>query len=85
MESLKVCASLASLSGSETIRGKSLRALGYLLLLLCLEHFSAVFAAPARLVGKMQNLIIVMLQINKFGTRIKQVLLVSCLCDSLLF
>lgn len=84
-ESLKVCASFPSHRESETVLGKSLRALGFLLLLLCPEPFSAVFPAPTRLAGKMHNLIITMPQINKFRRRRKQVWFISCLCESLLF
>lgn len=55
-ESLNICASLASLSPP--------RALGFLLVFLCPEHFSAVSQAPASPAGKMQNLIIIIFQLN---------------------
>lgn len=55
-ESLNICASLASLSPP--------RALGFLLVFLCPEHFSAVSPAPARPAGKMQNPIIIIFQLN---------------------
>lgn len=72
-ESLNLCASLASPPKS----------LGFLLVFLCPEHFSAVSPSPARPAGKMQNLIIIIFQLNQSPDENKADLCPEC--KSLLF